>query len=110
MGHGRGAGPKGLGMGRAQKAGLAGCSGSGDNKASWTPSSFWSEGWQGRQWHRMRQPRARVWDALEEGFLEEVISSGAWQEWALDGWGLRVGRPQAEFWPLCCPRQATPRG
>lgn len=46
----------------------------------------------------------------EEGFLEEVISSGAWQEWALEGWGLRVRRPQEEFWPLCCPRQATPRG
>ena len=45
------------------------------------PPSFWPGGWQGRQWHRMRQPRARVWDALEEGFLEEVIPSGAWQAW-----------------------------
>lgn len=66
------------------------------------------------QWHRMRQGRARVWDALEEGFLEEVILSGAWQVGALDGWGLsgglRVRRPQAEFWQLCHLGQATQRG
>lgn len=74
------------------------------------PPSFWPGGWQRRQWRRMRQRRARVWDALEEGFLEEVIPSGAWQAWALDGWGLQVRRPQAEFWLLCCPRQATPHG